>query len=384
MRILYFSRDYSTHDHRFLVALIKTGHAISYLRLERGGHLLEERDLPVGIEPIAWRGGETPARLADGPGLLADLGRVLRESKPDLVLAGPIQRAAFLVALAGFHPLVSMSWGYDLLLDARRSIIWKWATRFTLRRSAAFVGDCATIRRLAESYGMPPERIVTFPWGIDLKHFSPAPRQGSEAGIPASTPFTLLSTRSWEPLYGVDLIAQAFVKAAAQRPELHLVMLNHGSQAPLLHEIFSQNGLSDADKGGKSRVTFPGQIGYAELPGFYRATDLYVAATHSDGTSISLLEAMACGCPVLVSDIPGNLEWVKQDRNGWSFRDGDADALTGAILQAVESRSQLPEMGRAARMTAEERADWSKNFPQLALAFEIATGQPAGSLNFSI
>jgi hypothetical protein len=53
--------------------------------------------------------------------LLVDLKKVLRSVKPDLVHAGPIQRAAFLTALAGFRPLVSMSWGYDLLVDAERS-----------------------------------------------------------------------------------------------------------------------------------------------------------------------------------------------------------------------------------------------------------------------
>jgi glycosyltransferase involved in cell wall biosynthesis len=182
----------------------------------------------------------------------------------------------------------------------------------------------------------------------------------------------------------VDLIAQAFAKAAAQRPELRLVMLNRGSQAPLLQEIFSQNGRGEPGTGGNPRVSLHGPIGYEELPNYYRSADLYVAASRSDGTSISLLEAMACGCPVLVSDIPGNMEWVEPDRNGWTFPDGDADALAGAILQAVEARSRLLEMGRAARRTAEARADWRKNFPQLARAFEIATNQPIGSLNFSI
>ena len=66
-----------------------------------------------------------------------------------------------------------MSWGYDLLQDAERNAAWSWATRYTLKHSAAMVGDCNTIRQLAVSYGMPDERIVTFPWGIDLEHFTP-------------------------------------------------------------------------------------------------------------------------------------------------------------------------------------------------------------------
>jgi glycosyltransferase involved in cell wall biosynthesis len=372
MRLLYFSRDYTTHDHRFLSALAKTEHQVAYLRLERRGHQLEERALPPEIEIVQWRGGKTPARWQDGIHLLSDLKKVLRQVKPDVILAGPIQRTAFLTALAGFRPLVSMSWGYDLLQDAERNAAWSWVTRVTLKRSAALVGDCNTIRQLAIAYGMPDERIVTFPWGIDLEHFTPA-KEGhlAEAALAGSeTPFTLLSTRSWEPIYGVETIARAFVKAAGEHPELRLALLGNGSQAGLLRRILATGGSNDAND--YPRLLTPGQIHYADLPHYYRSADLYISASHSDGTSISLLEAMACGCPVLVSDIPGNREWVQPGVNGWLFPDGDAQSLENAISLAVEQRESLPEMGRAARRIAEQRADWNLNFPQLERAFEIA------------
>ena len=117
--------------------------------------------------------GGRPVRWQDGPRLLSSLKDVLRRVQPDLVQAGPLQRCAFLAALSGFRPLVSMSWGYDLIQDASRNAAWSWATRYTLQHSAAMVGDCDTIRRLAVSSGMPDKRIVTFPWGVDLRHFSP-------------------------------------------------------------------------------------------------------------------------------------------------------------------------------------------------------------------
>jgi glycosyltransferase involved in cell wall biosynthesis len=120
------------------------------------------------------------------------------------------------------------------------------------------------------------------------------------------------------------------------------------------------------------RVLLPGQVTYADLPRFYRLADLYVAATHSDGTSISLLEAMACGCPALVSDIPGNREWVTPGENGWLSPPGDVDSLAQAILEAVDQRDTLVEMGRAARSLAELRADWNQNFPWLYEAYRLA------------
>jgi len=84
------------------------------------------------------------------------------------------------------------------------------------------------------------------------------------------------------------------------------------------------------------------------------------------------LEALACGTPAIVSDIPGNREWIEPGEVGWLFRDGNAEALAAAILNAYEQRQRLPEMGRKARQLAEARADWERNFPQLEKAYAIA------------
>jgi glycosyltransferase involved in cell wall biosynthesis len=292
--------------------------------------------------------------------LLSDLSRVIRLVKPDLIHAGPIQRSAFLAALTGFHPLVSMSWGYDLLHDAQINPFWRWATRYTLHHSAVLVGDCDTIRQLAISFGMLNERIVTFPWGIDLHHFNARTLERSNVGT-----FNVLSTRGFEPIYGIDVIARAFVIAAHKRPELRLTLLGNGSQAASIRQIFLIGAVYD-------RVDFPGKVTYVDLPNYYHKADLYISASHSDGTSISLLEAFACNTPAIVADIPGNREWITSGENGWLFPDGDAEALAAAILNAMERRQNLPEMGRKARQLAEQRADWIMNFPQLEKAYAIA------------
>jgi glycosyltransferase involved in cell wall biosynthesis len=236
----YFTRDYTTHDRRFLAALSGTTYQVYFLQLERRGHSLEDRPLPEGINRVPWKGGQAPAHAWDGPRLLADFKRVLKEIKPDLVHAGPLQTSALLVALAGFKPLVSMSWGYDLLKDADRNVFWKWATRYSLQHSAMMVGDCDTIRQRAIELGMPEERIVTFPWGIDLNNFTPA-----RSGHGSHQPFKLLSTRGWELIYGVNVLVRAFVKAARQNQDLRLSMLGNGSQADEIQRILSEGGVID-------------------------------------------------------------------------------------------------------------------------------------------
>lgn len=357
-RLIYFSRDYTNHDLRFLSALSKTSYQVYFLRLERRPAPLEERSLPIDVNQIEWVGGHRIVKLSDGPRLLSDLRRVINQIKPDLIHAGPIQRTAFLTALLNYKPLISVSWGYDLLNDADRNAFWRYATRFTLRRSEIMIGDCQAVRNKAIEFGMPDENIVTFPWGIDLDAFKPS-------GFPfqENSQFTLLSTRNWEPIYGVDIIARAFVICSQQNENLRLVMLGEGSLAGELREIFFRGGVID-------RVIFPGLVAHTTLPKYYQMSDLYISASRTDGSSISLIEALASGRPAIVSDIPGNREWIEPGINGWLFNDGDESDLARTILTAAEARQELPHMSKAARQTAVQRADWENNFSTLLSAYD--------------
>ncbi len=366
MRVLYFSRDYTPHDHRFLTALAGTPHSIFSLRLERSDRQLEERPMPPQVEQVKWRGGQGLIRWNETPALLTDLKRVIQRVKPDVIHAGPIQSAALLAALSGFHPLVSMSWGSDLLLGADRNWKMRLATRYTLRRTTVLAGDCEAVRKKAGKFGFPAERVVLFPWGVDLQRFSPGRPSALRQRLGWQDAFVILSLRTWEPLYGVDGVVKAFCQAAKQDARLRLLLLGSGSQADQLREMLEQENLLE-------RVHFGGHVRGDELPDYYRSADLYVSASHSDGSSVSLMEALACGLPVLVSDIPGNREWIgPQEVAGQLFADGDYAALTAGMLHAAAAGDGLTVQRQAARALAERRADWQVNFQQLLHAYDLA------------
>ncbi len=94
-----------------------------------------------------------------------------------------------------------------------------------------------------------------------------------------------------------------------------------------------------------SRVHFGGHISQADLPRWYHMADLYISPSHVDGSSVSLMEALASGLPCLVSDIPGNKEWIEDGVNGWLFRDGDVDDLAEKILNAIKNRKSFKKIG---------------------------------------
>lgn len=359
-RIIYFSSSYTPHDYRFLSVLAETDHEVFYLRLERSPRQTEDRPVPPKIEQVQWAGGQGLFNWRDLPRLTLNLRQVIRHIRPDLVHAGPIQTCAFLTVLAGFHPLLTMSWGFDLMQNADRNAWWKNITRYTLKRSTFFTSDAEVTRKKAIAYGMNPQRTVVFPWGVDLAHFAPS----STVHGPRSQGFTLFCNRSWEQRYGVDVLAKAFVNVAQQRADISLLLLGGGSQATTIRQIFERGGVVD-------RVMFTGQVSQADLPRYYQMADLYISPSHVDGSSVSLMEALACGLPCLVADIPANKEWVTEGVNGWLFPDGNVDALAASILRVYEHRQKLFKIGQTARQTAEEKADWKKNSAKLLDLYDL-------------
>ncbi len=381
MRIIYFSQSYGPHDHRFLSALAKSSHEVYYLKLEGHQRATEDRPVPAGIRMPRWAGGRKAFRWRDVPRLAFDLRRVIREVKPDLIHAGPVQTCAFVSILSGFRPVLTMSWGFDLMQDAGRNWWWGSVTRYTLRRSTSFVSDARVTRERAIRYGMDPNRITVFPWGVDLRHFKPRPplrgrsqpaasRKNARparriTGQAGQSSFVLFCNRSWEPRYGVEVLAHAFVNVARRDPSMRLILLGAGSRAETIRKILVQGGAID-------RVQFGGHVQQANLPGWYRRADLFISPSHVDGSSVSLMEALACGLPALVSDIPANREWVDEGVDGWLFPDGNAEALAEKILTIKTNQRRMTQAGLAARAIAEKKADWSKNFTCLLMAYEGA------------
>jgi glycosyltransferase involved in cell wall biosynthesis len=366
MRIIYFSKNYTPHDYRFLSSLSETEHEIYFLQLEAAKRQTEDRPVPENVQRILWAGGQREFRWNDLPRLVLDFRRVVNKIKPDLVHAGPIQNCAFITALSGFRPFLAMSWGYDLVMDADKSKWMRWVTRYTLTRSSFFTSDANVSRDKAVSFGMDPEKTVIIPWGTDIEHFTPkkpVTRRSPALRRREGKRVTLFCSRTWEAIYGVDVLAKAFVKVAAMDPNVNLLLLGGGSQGAKIRQILMNGGVLE-------RVHFGGQIGQRDLPRWYHMSDIYISPSHVDGSSVTLMEALASGLPCLVSDIPGNQEWIQDGVNGWLFRDGDVNDLAEKIMYAIKNKKLFKRIGELARKTAEEKADWKKNFGKLLQVYE--------------
>jgi len=295
--------------------------------------------------------------------------RALDQVKPDLVHAGPIQRVAFLPALTQFHPLLSMSWGFDMLEGAHKDLIWRAITKFVLWRSDWLAADCQTVKREALAFGFPAERVAVFPWGVDLEVFQPKDRGFIHCQVGYEEDLLIVHTRSWEERYGVDVALEGFWLASREVPNLRLFLLGGGSQEKWVKRYVQQKDLTE-------RVHFCGYQENEVLAQYYRAADVYLSASHIDGSSVALMESMACACPALVSDIPSNLEWIRDGQEGWVFKDKDAHSLAARIIEITRNRDQISIRGLNARRKAEKDANWKKNFEKLLATYRLMVSQP--------
>ena len=269
------------------------------------------------------------------------------------VLAGPLDTVTN--HLRGLPTrVIGLSWGFDIhQMDDRN-----W-----LGELDALVIDSAATAELVEQAGVQPAAITFLPWGVEVDSFTPTgPRADlTPFGIPSNAR-TLLSLRAHEPLYRVADIIDAFALASRRIPDLHLIIGHTGALTEQLQQRAADLEIAD-------RTHFIGTIAERELPPLLRACDVYVSASEVDGTSVTLLQAMACGTPVVVSDTPGNRAWVSEGRTGYLFASGDASDLA-RVLECELTRPELEVYAitaAALRLVAQE-ADWRANTPRLVRA----------------
>lgn len=365
-RILYVSQGYSTHDRRFLEELAESVHEILYLPYSNGATCYEPRPLPAGIHQLAPLSSvNIPPGTVNWVRAAQRFRRVVGDVKPELVHAGPVQTGGFFAALAGFHPLLIMSWGSDVLATPDQSSWMRWVTEFTLQRADMALGDCNAVRdRISLLGALPDDRIVCFPWGIDQNRFRPKVSSlclRKKLGWESCQ--VVVSARSFEPIHGTMVFLDAMKRVLQRQRGVRVLMLGDGSLKTQVKAYIEKNNLAD-------RIYLAGHVPEELLADYFGEADLYVSTTCCDGSSISLLQAMACGLAAIVTDGYGNREWVIPGRNGWLCPAGDAETLAATVFEALRDDAARAAMCQINISTVRARANWKINFGKLLVAYD--------------
>jgi glycosyltransferase involved in cell wall biosynthesis len=214
-----------------------------------------------------------------------------------------------------------------------------------------------------------PERVVVMPNGVDADLFTPGENAAlrerlgiPEDGVAAAFVATLDRAHHFKRL---DLAIDGLARAGEER--VHLVVAGDGELRPEFERQAAEAGAAD-------RVHFLGRIPHAELPDVLRACDFAVLTTEPpESFGIVLIEAMACGLPVIATDYPGVTAVVEPHLNGLLVAPGDADAVAAAIRELVaacpEGRRRL---GAAGRAKAVREWSWPRLLDRMDTAYRAA------------
>jgi glycosyltransferase involved in cell wall biosynthesis len=344
VRIAFLADSRLPHTKRWVDFFVRRGHECIVLTLEPAGGF----SCPVVALP-ARRSWPRFLAYTSSTGRAA---RVLRDFRPQLVNAHFLPNYGWMAARLGLRPLVLTALGSDILLVPRRTPLHRWRTRWVLGRCDRVTADAAMLARAIERFGVPAERILMVPFGIERGRFAAA------AARPAS-PVVVLSTRRFEPVYDVATLLRAAGRLpAALRAGLQVRLAGTGAQENALRRL----ALAPP-------AQFLGWLDRSALDAELLRAHVYVSTARSDSTSVSLLEAMAAGCFPVVTDIAGNREWIRDGDNGLLFAGGHDEALERCLARACTDAALRDRAAHRNRDIVAARADWDAGMASVERLF---------------
>lgn len=220
-----------------------------------------------------------------------------------------------------------------------------------LRRLAAFILNHATLvttvsERLREkvlALGVPPEKVLMIPNGIDSQRFSPKPQQEARLhlGLPVGR-LLLLWIGRLVPIKGIRFLIEAMPDVLRSHPETMLVLVGTGEQEEWVQHSVRRLGLTDT-------VWRAGKVPSDQIPLWLNAADILVLPSLNEGRPNVVLEAMACELPVVATDVGGVSELIRHAVTGFLVPPKDAVALGQRVMQLLQNKHLRETMGKASR-----------------------------------
>jgi len=357
-KILYVSSKGSIHDYRFLNKLSRD-YDVLFLHYA-ADRIIPEIDRIDSLNIIS----KIPA-FRSFP-LLSEINHfrnVVKEFKPDIVHTGYVWQVGILAAVTDVHPHLAMPWGSDILIEPDRSFIKKKLVAKVMHQCDHIQCDSEYVKnKIIKDYSVNSDKITVFPWGIELSLFSKQNKASCRSKLKIDeNKFVLIFNRHMEHLYGADNLISAFSLFSKGKDDVLLLVLSDGSMRNKILKFITENNL-------ENKVSLIGRVPNTELPLFLNSSDVYISPSLSDGSSLSLLEAMACGLGVIVSDVPSIREWINSE-NGIVTPINDINALVQAMELYYNSRDLITAHGKINRHIASEKADWDINYKKLQVIY---------------
>jgi glycosyltransferase involved in cell wall biosynthesis len=347
MRILFLAGAASYHTKRWVDYFVDRGHQCFLISLERGA--------PTKADEFFIKSRILPSFLKY-PLSVRKVKKIAEEIKPDLINAHFVPAYGLVGALLGRHPLVVSTWGSDILISAKKSFLHRLRAKYVLSKADLVTTDAKVLTQAVLDLGVDEKRVIQNPMGVDRELVVEGEKRKSDSSFrDENKTFVILSNRRLEPVYDLATLLKAVPLVIKQaKRKVRSVIVGQGSQKKKLMRLVRDLNLEEY-------VEFKGELSRRELIGCYKDSDIYVSTSLSDSTSVSLLEAMALGPIPIVTDIPGNREWIEDRENGFLFPVSDHHALAKVMAYTINEFTGWIEFREKNISLIKEKAIWEDN-----------------------
>jgi glycosyltransferase involved in cell wall biosynthesis len=271
---------------------------------------------------------------------------IIDEIKPDILHAHFISKFGFHAAFIKHKPRIMSAWGSDILVLPNTSKFIKFFTKLSLKKADVIYAASHNLHdKIISEYNIPEYKVKYVPIGVDIDLFHPEEKK--------SETITILSNRNLMPVYNIETFINSISYVVYRHPEVRFIIAGSGILEDSLKEKVITKKLSEY-------VTFVGNIENIDMPKLLNECDIYVSTSLSDGTPISMMEAMACAKPCIISNVGGTSEYIENGVNGFLFTPKNYVELAEKIKYLIENPSIRKEFGEKALITIRENGDFNK------------------------
>lgn len=298
-----------------------------------------------------------PGRFFKYLSFVPELKKEIAQLGPDLINAHFVPNYGFAATLAGRRPLVITTWGSDVLLSPKKSFLHRWRVIWALARGDLVTADSQSAADAIIKLGVNKEKILVVPMGVERAFFREV-----EGKLPGRREhLAVLSCRRLEKLYNVETLLRALSRLG-ERPNWRALIVGRGAERGKLELLAARSGIAN-------RVSFLGELAASDYRRVLLESDIYVSTALSDSTSVSLLEAMASKLACVVTDIPGNREWVEPMQTGLTYAPRDDAVLARLVGQLMDDPDLRLGLGKRAFEKVARAAVWEDNMADVEEAF---------------
>jgi glycosyltransferase involved in cell wall biosynthesis len=283
---------------------------------------------------------------------------LVSEIAPDIVHAHYAISYGLIGTLLFFEPYVTSVWGNDVFRFPKEFWGFRVCLQWVLSRSRVIFSTSHIMKRETQRYTNRPIEVI--PFGVDVDVFKPA--LGSQ-----SDGLVIGIIKSLEKKYGIAYLIRAFSLLKTRHPDvlLKLVIAGAGSEESMLKQLVMELELGDS-------VEFLGMLPPDRVLSCHQSIDIFVCPSIEDSESfgVSVVEASACGKPVVVSNVGGLVEVVVPDKTGLVVPPQDVEALCSALSRLVLDAGLRKSFGYAGRQRVESLFDLRHNVLQTVSQYQ--------------